>query len=131
MTTLLTSILTSLFTAIPAAAFNSISLLVAGVWSMVWHWTILVVLLTLCLSIAWHGARTAADFWYSVFLASLAAVLNFAILIVVALSFHMIGVHDEKVHRDAAEKVLIQQIHDAVKNALENGGKDPYDEPRS
>lgn len=54
-----------------------------------------------------------------------------AIGVAVGLFVYGVGVHDEAHRRDAKEAVLIQQVRDAVKKAIESGEKDPYDDPRN
>lgn len=49
--------------------------------------------------------------------------------VVLCMFVYAVGVHDEKVRRDAQEAVLQHQIDEAVKNST--GKKDPFDDPRN
>lgn len=54
-----------------------------------------------------------------------------AIGVAVALFVYGVGVHDEKVKRDAAEQRVQTSVDNAVKDAITSQKKDRFDDPRN
>lgn len=94
---------------------------IAGVWPLVSHVTEGTLVIAGLLAAAWFSPVFKKEFLYS------------AIAVALCLFVYAIGVHDEKVKRDAAEARTHQAIDDAVDKARHprKKQKDPFDDPRN
>jgi hypothetical protein len=93
----------------------------AGVWSLVWHWGLGIGLVILCLFMAWFSPLWKKDFLWA------------AVVVVMALVFEAVGVHDEAVICNARTVVVEKQVHKVVvgtKNPKAKQKKDPFDNPK-
>lgn len=52
-----------------------------------------------------------------------------AIVVAVGMAVYSVGVHDEKLKRDAQQKAVQDGVTNAVKDAITSTKKDPYDDP--
>lgn len=98
-----------------------IELLFAGTWGFIWQFGLGGALIAGALAGAWFLPMFRRDFLWA------------AAIVVFALVFESIGIHTEKVRRDAQEQVIEKRVDDAVKNsedAVNQGKKDPFDDPR-
>lgn len=85
--------------------------------ALVWHFGLAGTGMAALLAAAWFSPVFKKEFIY-------------AALVVGLVTFvYARGVHDEKVRRDQQEQALIQNVRTAVRNAILNGTKDPYDDP--
>lgn len=91
----------------------------AEIWPFVKHAGGASALIGVLLAAAWFSPVFKKDFIYG------------AIVVAVGLFIYGIGVHDEHAKWNLREQAIIKQVRDAVKYAIENGTKDPYDDPRN
>lgn len=54
-----------------------------------------------------------------------------AVVVAIALFVYGVGVHDEKVKRDARDQQVQTDVDIAVKDAVTSQKKDPFDDPRN
>lgn len=100
---------------------TTVQLFFAGIWGIVWHWGLGVGGIILCLAAAYFSPIGKKDFLY------------IALCIVVALVFEAIGIHDEKVHRDAQEQVISKKVSGVVAKTQTSQAakrKDKWDNPK-
>ena len=98
-----------------------VELFFAGIWTMVWHWGLGIGLIILFLAGAYFSPIGKKDFLY------------LALAVVIALVFEAVGIHDEKVHRDAQGKVITTAVSKTVaKTHTEKAKtrKDRWDSPK-
>ena len=81
---------------------TAVELFFAGIWTMVWHWGIGIGLIVLFLAAAYFSPIGKKDLVYC------------AVIVVVFLVAEAVGIHDEKVHRDAQDKVITTAVSKAV-----------------
>ena len=100
---------------------TAVELFFAGIWGMVLHWGIGVGLIVLFLAAAYFSPIGKKDLVYC------------AVIVVVFLVAEAIGIHDEKVHRDAQDKVITTAVSKTVaKTQTEKAKarKDRWDNPK-
>ena len=73
-----------------------VELFFAGIWGMVFHWGLGIGLIVLFLAAAYFSPIGKKDLIYC------------AVIVAVFLVAEAVGIHDEKVHRDAQDKVISQ-----------------------
>jgi hypothetical protein len=96
----------------------NMSLLLAGAWSMVWHWGVGVGLIIVFCAAAWFSPVFKKDFLYA------------ALLVFVALFFESVGIRDERARVVAQEQVINNKVDDVVKGTqtpASRAAPDPYD----
>lgn len=96
----------------------TIDLFLGGLWSMVWHWGIGIGLIILLCAAAYFSPVFKKDFLYA------------ALLVIVALFFEAVGIHDERARVAAQEKLIGQKVTSVVKDTttpVSRGERDPYD----
>ncbi len=94
----------------------------AGVWSLVWHWGLGVGLVILCLFMAWFSPLWKKDFLWA------------AVVVVMALVFEAVGVHDYAAICKARTEVVHEKVHTVVqhtKTPKAKQAKDPFDNPKN
>lgn len=89
-----------------------------GVWPLIAHAGSGGLLIAGLLAAAWFSPVFKKELVYG------------AIVVAVALFVFGVGVHDEKVKRDAQEQRVQVNVDGAVKDALTSTKKDPFDDPR-
>lgn len=98
-----------------------VELFFAGIWGMVFHWGLGIGLIVLFLAAAYFSPIGKKDLVYC------------AVIVVVFLVAEAVGIHDEKVHRDAQDKVISQAVGKAVtktKTEQAKKRKDRWDSPK-
>ncbi len=79
-----------------------VELFFAGIWGMVFHWGLGIGLIVLFLAAAYFSPIGKKDLIYC------------ATIIAVFLVAEAVGIHDEKVHRDAQDKVITTAVSKTV-----------------
>ena len=96
----------------------AIDLFFGGLWSMVWHWGIGIGLVILLCGAAFLSPVFKKDFLYA------------AGIVVVALFFEGVGIHDERARVAAQEKLINEKVTTVVQGTTtpsSRADKDPYD----
>ncbi len=79
-----------------------VELFFAGIWGMVFHWGLGIGLIVLFLAAAYFSPIGKKDLIYC------------AVIVAVFLVAEAVGIHDEKVHRDAQDKVITTAVSKTV-----------------
>lgn len=98
-----------------------VDLYFAGLWTMVWHFGLGAGLIILCLAGAWFSPVFKSDFIYA------------ALVVAFAMFFEYVGVHMEKVHRDAQGQVITSSVDKTVaktETPAAKKQKDRWDNPK-
>lgn len=93
----------------------------AGLWTMVWHFGLGIGLFILCIAGAVYSPLFKKDFLYA------------AVVVLVALFFEAVGVHMEKVRRDAQAAVIDKAVDttvDKTETPQAKRSKDRWDNPK-
>lgn len=90
-----------------------------SVWPLVAHAGSGGVLIAGLLAAAWFSPVFKKELVYA------------AVVVGVALFVYGVGVHDEKVRRDAIDHAVQVKVDKAVKDAQTSTQKDPFDDPRN
>lgn len=92
---------------------------IQGVWPLIAHAGSGGLLIAGLLAAAWFSPVFKKEFVYA------------AVVVAVALTVYGVGVHDEKVRRDAQEQRVQTNVDNAVRDAITSKQKDRFDDPRN